>query len=303
MMPFSLSFLDRECYEMAEYRPTTVLAGDLCFTVARNDYSTEDKTAGRQYWIAELRISRQQIPEVMGMQARGSDPPQYARLSVATGLVTCLILSTVLLGCDGDTAPPSNSEERSGKTTPGTVSSASPTRPQQVNLEHPIVRIETNVGAITLRLDAVNAPGTVRNFLNCASEGFYDNTLIHYVAPGEMLLAGGYQADNKPMSPRTPIRNEAHNGLKNLRGTIAMTRDVAFIDSATSQFFINLADAPQRDHQGDTPELYGYCVFGEVTDGLDVADRIAQSPTKNMGGDLLQTPDPPVIVTSVRVVP
>jgi cyclophilin family peptidyl-prolyl cis-trans isomerase len=168
--------------------------------------------------------------------------------------------------------------------------------------QHPVVRIETNQGAITVRLDAVRAPVTVRNFLNYASDGFYDNTIVHYVDPGKMILAGGYTTDRQAKPPRLAIRNEAHNGLKNTRGTIAMTRDPGQIDSATSQFFINLADAPQRDHQGDTPEAYGYCVFGEVTEGLDVAEKISQMSTSNLGGDLLQTPEPPVIINSVRVV-
>jgi cyclophilin family peptidyl-prolyl cis-trans isomerase len=81
-----------------------------------------------------------------------------------------------------------------------------------------------------------------------------------------------------------------------------MARDAARIDSATSQFFINLADAPQRDHTGDTADNYGYCVFGEVTEGLDVAEKIAKSPTTDQGGDLVQTPDPPVVVKSIRVI-
>jgi cyclophilin family peptidyl-prolyl cis-trans isomerase len=168
--------------------------------------------------------------------------------------------------------------------------------------QRPVVRIETSEGEITIRLDAVQAPGTVRNFLNYAGEGFYDNTLVHYVDPGKMILAGGYSADRQAKPPRLAIRNEAHNGRKNTRGTIAMTRDPASIDSATSQFFINLADAPQRDHQGETPDTYGYCVFGEVIDGLDVAEKISQSSTSNLGGDLIQTPEPPVVITSVRVI-
>ena len=94
-----------------------------------------------------------------------------------------------------------------------------------------------------------------------------------------MIVAGGYTTDRRMKPARTSIRNEAHNGLKNARGTIAMTRDPAAIDSATSQFFINLADAPQRDHQGDSADKYGYCVFGQVTEGLDIADKISQSPT------------------------
>jgi cyclophilin family peptidyl-prolyl cis-trans isomerase len=124
---------------------------------------------------------------------------------------------------------------------------------------------------------------------------------VHYVAPGKMIVAGGYSADHKPKAARTPIRNEAHNGLKNLRGTIAMARDASLRDSATTQFFINLSDAPQRDHTGDTPDNYGYCVFGEVIAGLDVAEKISQLPTTDQGGDLAQTPNPPVIVKSIRV--
>jgi cyclophilin family peptidyl-prolyl cis-trans isomerase len=152
------------------------------------------------------------------------------------------------------------------------------------------------------RLDGVRAPGTVRNFLNYANEGFYDDTIVHYVDPGNMVVAGGYSADRKPKLARTPIRNEAHNGLKNKRGAIAMARDQARIDSATTQFFINLADAPQRDYTGDAPETYGYCVFGQITEGLDVAEKIANSPATDLRGDLAKTPDPPVIIKSIRVV-
>jgi peptidyl-prolyl cis-trans isomerase A (cyclophilin A) len=174
--------------------------------------------------------------------------------------------------------------------------------PKNINLKNPVVQIETSAGTITIRLDGVQAPGTVRNFLNYVNDGFYDNTLFHYVDPGKMIVAGGYSADRKPKPPRTPIRNEAHNGLKNVRGTIAMARDQSHIDGATSQFFINLVDAPQRDHTGDKPDTYGYCVFGEVTSGLDVADQISKAPTTNLAGDLVQTPNPPVVVKSIRVV-
>ena len=173
---------------------------------------------------------------------------------------------------------------------------------KSVDLEKPVVQIDTSAGTITVRLDGIQSPGTVRNFLNYANDGFYENTLVHYVDPGKMIVAGGYSADRKPKPARTPIRNEAHNGVKNVRGTIAMARDASLIDSATSQFFINLADAPQRDHTGDTPANYGYCVFGEVTEGLDVAEKISQSPTTDQGGDLAQTPNPPVVIKSIRVV-
>ena len=179
------------------------------------------------------------------------------------------------------------------------VGSGAPT--QRINLEHPVVRIETNRGAIVVELDAVSAPGTVQNFLNYVTDGFYDGTLFHYVAANRMIVGGGYAVEHQLEPTRTPIRNEAHNGLKNVRGTVAMTRDAGLIDSATSQFFINLADAPQLDHAGDSPDKYGYCVFGKVTDGLDVADQISQSVTQDLGGDLVQAPEPPVVIQSIRV--
>jgi cyclophilin family peptidyl-prolyl cis-trans isomerase len=173
--------------------------------------------------------------------------------------------------------------------------------PNKIDLVHPVVAIDTSEGAIIVRLDAENAPGTVRNFLDYVNEGFYSNTLIHYVVPRSMIVAGGYATDRSPKPTRPAIRNEAHNGLKNSRGTIAMARDSTLIDGATSQFFINLADAPQRDHKGDTADDYGYCVFGQVTDGLDVADKIAALPTTNLGNDLSQTPNPAVVIKSIRV--
>jgi cyclophilin family peptidyl-prolyl cis-trans isomerase len=174
---------------------------------------------------------------------------------------------------------------------------------KEVSTVHPVVEIETNLGAITARLDAVKAPLAVRNFVDYVNDGFYSNTLIHYVTADQMIIGGGYTADGTPKHAGPPIRNEAHNGLKNLRGTIAMARDVAAgTDSASSQFFINLTDAPALDHHGQTSEEYGYCVFGEVVDGLEVAERISRSPTRDGGGDLAQTPDPPVIVESVHVV-
>jgi peptidyl-prolyl cis-trans isomerase B (cyclophilin B) len=199
---------------------------------------------------------------------------------------------------------------RSPSKTPATTSdksSASATSthsqpPKSVNLQNPVLLIETSAGPITVRLDGVHAAGTVQNFLNYTSERFYDNTLVHYVDAGKMIVAGGYSADRTPKPGRSPIRNEAHNGLKNVRGTIAMARDAAHIDSATSQFFINLADAPQRDHTGDSSDKYGYCVFGEVTEGLNVAEKISKSKTTDQGGDLAQTPDPPVIIKSIRVI-
>jgi cyclophilin family peptidyl-prolyl cis-trans isomerase len=205
-----------------------------------------------------------------------------------------MLLQLMAAGCRG----------KSGETTADNAADrATPPAAKNIDLKQPIVQVDTTAGTITLQLDGIQAPGTVRNFLNYANEGFYDNTLIHFVEPGKMIVAGGYAADRSPKQiARTPIRNEAHNGLKNRRGTIAMARDASLIDSATSQFFINLADAPQRDHSGDQPSEYGYCVFGEVLEGLEIADTISQSTTTNAGGDLAQLPEPSVVIKSVRVV-
>jgi cyclophilin family peptidyl-prolyl cis-trans isomerase len=205
-----------------------------------------------------------------------------------------MLLPAIVAGCRGQSA------ETAGSKAAG---SGTPSAAKSVDLKRPIVQIDTSAGTITLQLDGIQAPGTVRNFLNYANEGFYDNTLVHFVEPGKMIVAGGYAANRSPKSiARTPIRNEAHNGLKNRRGTIAMARDGSLIDSATSQFFINLADAPQRDHTGNQPTDYGYCVFGEVTEGLDVAEKISKSTTTNAGGDLAQLPEPAVEIKSIRVV-
>src|SRR4051812_49701306 len=177
-----------------------------------------------------------------------------------------------------------------------------PRSPRKYDLKKPVIEIDTSLGKITVALDGELARGTVRNFLNYANGGFYDNTLVHYVDPGKMILAGGYTADHKAKRAGTPIRNEAHNGLKNARGTIAMARDAAAVDTASSQFFINLVDAPQRDHKGDSPEDYGYCVFGQVVEGLDIAEKISNAATEDLGGDLARTPNPPVVIKSIRAV-
>jgi peptidyl-prolyl cis-trans isomerase B (cyclophilin B) len=192
-----------------------------------------------------------------------------------------------------------------GSETPGAASTeaAAGVPNEQLDPEHPVVRIETNLGSITIRLDAEKAPGTVRNFLNYVNEGFYHNTIFHMVVPDKMIIGGGFTTEHQLKPTRSTIRNEAHNGVKNLRGTFAMVRDRNSIDSATSQFFINLEDAPQRDYMGDSPEQYGYCVFGEVVDGLDVAERISKAPTTDLGQiapDLAETPQTPVVISSIE---
>lgn len=198
-------------------------------------------------------------------------------------------------GCGGDDKP-TTAESTMPATAP--LKHGAPRDP-----DHPVVELATSAGAIRVKLDRVSAPNTVQNFLFYLKQGFYDDTLIHYVAADKMIVGGGYDVDLQPKQAGMTVRNEAHNGLKNRRGTIAMARDAASgIDSATSQFFINLVDSPNLDHRGDDAAEYGYCVFGEVVDGLAVADEISHATTRDQGGDLAQTPEPPVVVKSIRIV-
>ena len=142
--------------------------------------------------------------------------------------------------------------------------------------------IETSMGTITLELDEAKAPLTVANFVQYAKEGFYDGTIFHRVIDGFMIQGGGFTKDMNQKETREAIRNEAMNGLKNDRGTIAMARTMV-VDSATSQFFINLVDNDFLNFQNPTPQGFGYAVFGKVTDGMDVVDAIGKVRTGNVG--------------------
>lgn len=142
--------------------------------------------------------------------------------------------------------------------------------------QHPIIVLHTSLGDMVLRLDAEHAPRTVYNFMSYAVAGHYNDTIFHQVEPGYAVLAGGYTADLDEKPVRYPIRNEATPAVKNRRGTIAMAHQPSDADSATCQFFINLADNSALDCQGDAPQQRGYCVFGEVIEGLQVLDRIGE---------------------------
>jgi cyclophilin family peptidyl-prolyl cis-trans isomerase len=146
----------------------------------------------------------------------------------------------------------------------------------------PQVVLRTSAGPITIELDPKASPLTVENFLQYVERGHYDKTIFHQVVDGYVLVGGSYdpKLQEKPVS--NTIRNEAHNGLSNVRGTIAMARSADTIDSSTCQFFINLSDnAEQLDHKGDEPDKYGYCVFGKIVEGLEVCDQIAKSAVHN----------------------
>lgn len=149
--------------------------------------------------------------------------------------------------------------------------------------DNPKVVMKTTKGDITIELFAKKAPMTVKNFLSYADEKFYDDTIFHRVIKGFMIQGGGLTADFREKPSKSPIKNEAANGLKNKRGTIAMAR-TEVVDSATSQFFINHVDNPGLDYRNSTAQGYGYAVFGKVIKGMDVVDAIANAKTLTKGG-------------------
>lgn len=164
---------------------------------------------------------------------------------------------------------------------------------------NPVAVITTSMGTITIELFADRAPASVENFVQYAAEGFYAATVFHRVKPGFMVQGGGFTATLAEKPTRPPIRNEAANGLRNLRGTVAMARTAA-LRSATSQFYINVADNRRLDHTGYSPDEFGYAVFGRVLEGMDVVDRIAAVPTRSTAG-MDDVPVEPVIITGVQI--
>ncbi len=159
--------------------------------------------------------------------------------------------------------------------------------------------IETTMGTISLELDEAKAPATVKNFVEYANSGHYDGTIFHRGIDGFMIQGGGFTKSMDQKPTREPIMNEAMNGLKNLRGTIAMARTMV-VDSATSQFFINLVDNAFLDFTNPTPQGFGYAVFGKVTDGMDVVDAIAKVKT-GFSGPHQNVPEEPVVIRKVKI--
>lgn len=160
------------------------------------------------------------------------------------------------------------------------------------------VLIQTSLGDIKVELDREKAPVSVTNFLTYVEEGFYDGTVFHRVIRDFMIQGGGFAADLTRKVTHDPIVNEATNGLKNLRGTLAMAR-TNVINSATSQFFINHKDNPSLDHRGTSAGAYGYAVFGKVVEGLSVVDAIANQKTRPLGGQFKDMPADAVTIKQV----
>ncbi|MEP6914346.1 MAG: peptidylprolyl isomerase [Acidobacteriota bacterium] len=219
---------------------------------------------------------------------------------------TLVVLSAILgwiLAVQGPVAASGGSPNRADSagmlTAPGQAAAAPTPAPPTPAPGHSVAVIATSFGDITIELFNDRAPVSVENFLQYANEGFFDETIFHRVKPAFMIQGGGMTATLTEKPARAPIQNEATNGLRNTRGTVAMARR-AQLRSGTSQFYINIADNRSLDHTGFSPDEFGYAVFGRVLAGMDVADRIAAVPTHTAGG-MEDVPVEPVIIKSVRV--
>ena len=182
-----------------------------------------------------------------------------------------------------------------------TAQAADPS-PKPSPSKNPSVLMKTTMGEITIELDQLQAPISVKNFLDYVDSKFYDGTIYHRVIPGFMIQGGGFTPNLQQKPTKAPIKNEAGNGLKNATGTLAMAR-TGIVDSATSQFFINVADNAQLNHRDESPAGFGYAVFGKVTAGMDIVKKIeavkttARPPHQNV-------PETPVVIESVtRITP
>ncbi|MDX1948699.1 MAG: peptidylprolyl isomerase [Pirellulaceae bacterium] len=230
---------------------------------------------------------------------------QLTRVVVLGATILTLVAACWLTGCGGKTELPAASIDAANpaETVESTSPAVTPTaakRPAPKPVD-PVVVLHTSLGDVQLQLFIEKAPQSVDNFLaNYARRGFYNDTVFHHIEAGSMVIAGGYTADLQAKETRYPVLNEANNGLLNKRGAVALIREPSLPHSATSQFFINVADNPTLDYQSDeTGEGWGYCVFGQVIAGMDVVDKIAQCDVGPQG-DFSKVPREPVIIRSVE---
>lgn len=164
---------------------------------------------------------------------------------------------------------------------------------------NPMVVMQTSMGDITIELFADKAPQTAENFAQYVKDKFFDGTIFHRVIPNFVIQGGGFTPSMEQKQTRAPIQNEADNGLKNSVGSLSMAR-TSDPHSASSQFFINLKDNAFLDHKGKTPQGWGYAVFGKVTEGMDVVEKIAAVQTGNKGGHQ-DVPNDPIVVKKAFV--
>jgi cyclophilin family peptidyl-prolyl cis-trans isomerase len=196
-------------------------------------------------------------------------------------------------------AIPSAADEKAATNVKPTANEGAIVQKPAPDARHPVILLNTTLGDVKIRLDADKSPLTVSNFLSYVMDGHYNDTIIHQIYKDQGILAGGYDAKLVERACRTPIYNEARNGLKNRRGTVAMVRQPNSIHSATSQFFINVADNPSLDYRDNTPEGYGYCVFGEVIEGINVVDKMNASPLHDVN-KFERTPVEPIVIKSAQ---
>ena len=179
--------------------------------------------------------------------------------------------------------------------------SASNVNPQETTMSNmPLVELETSMGNITIELNEEKAPKTVENFLNYVNSGHYEGTIFHRIIDGFMIQGGGMDAQMNEKKTNAPVENEADNGLKNDKGTIAMAR-TQDPHSATSQFFINVKDNDFLNHSGKNMQGWGYTVFGKVTSGMDVIEKMKGVPTGRFGMHA-DVPTEPVIIKSATII-
>jgi cyclophilin family peptidyl-prolyl cis-trans isomerase len=225
---------------------------------------------------------------------------QYKTL-LASGLALAAMLATI--GCGQKSSENQPAASIGGENAASTKAKDLSSEQSIFDMKHPQVIIETSLGSITIQLNREKSPITVDNFLAYAESGLYNKTIFHQVYKNQYVFAGVYTMNLTEIRTRPQIRNEADNGLKNLRGTIAMYRQTDVIDSATSQFFINVADNQALDQHTrnlEDPQGYGYCVFGEVTSGMkDVVDNIASTPVQDTK-EFVQAPLQAVVIKSIR---
>ena len=196
------------------------------------------------------------------------------------------------MGCGGGSPPPAE------EPAPAEEKSPAPPAPTSTGT-NPMVEIRTSLGTMKVELYPDKAPKTAENFLQYAREGFYDGTVFHRVISGFMIQGGGFTPDMSEKETRAPIENEASNGLKNVRGSLAMAR-TGDPHSASSQFFFNTVDNPFLDFQDESVRGWGYAVFGKVVEGLETLDAIKKVSTGSRDGQD-DVPLDPVVIESVRI--
>jgi peptidyl-prolyl cis-trans isomerase B (cyclophilin B) len=208
----------------------------------------------------------------------------------------------VVCGCSksGDDGAPATATTGEASAAADAVATSKTVSGIPIRQGDPILALHTSLGTLYVRLYEQQAPRTVANFLDYARTGHYDGTIFHQVESGYVALGGAFDRNLKAKSVRYPVTNEAANGLKNVRGSLAMARDPNDPDSAAAMFFINLADNSKLDHRGTSPEEFGFCVFGQVIDGFDVLDKLSAAQTAKVES-FTSMPVERVVLNSIRM--